>query len=245
MGVCSFECTNTEKLLVHTGRLYKPNGSRRLIVWLHGSGDDHAEMLTGQSGAYIPVLQALTQAGYPVVVPACGGIKTWGNDTAQTRVGEAIDYVRTNFGAASAPVILAGLSMGALLGLNWWRNNPTLAVAMMMFYPAVNLVAHHDATGGSTDFSTDINAAYTDLAGYNAAKATHDPAQNAGSYTGLPIKMWHSTTDTALGTSNQAAFAAAVGGSAFVSQSLGASGHPDMTAVSPPQVEAFVNQYRL
>jgi poly(3-hydroxybutyrate) depolymerase len=47
MGVCSFERTNTEKLLVHTGRLYKPDGSRRLIVWLHGSGDDHAEMLIG------------------------------------------------------------------------------------------------------------------------------------------------------------------------------------------------------
>lgn len=223
-------------------RLYKPDATKRGVLWFHATGDSELEawgLDAGGASAARPVAQVFTDLGLPVMCINAGG-KNWGNDAAQTLASAAYSYLQGTLGAAPGKVIVAAVSMGGLLALNWARANPTLVEAVVLFYPVVNLVACHDATGGASNYATEINTAYTDLAGYNAAKAAHDPAQNAASYTGVPIRMYRSTADAAVGSANQDAFATAVGGSAFQTVSLGASGHPDMSVIPLGDLAAFV-----
>lgn len=247
MGLRAQVVSNTEAVLAFADEdAYRADGSMAPVLWLHASGDDHLEPITLQSGAALPIIRAICELGFPVVSPLCDTTTHWGRDGAQTKALAALTWARSSFGASQTkPAIGCGVSMGALLGLLLRLNNPTLVQALALFYPAVNLVAHHDATGGSSDFSAAIEGAggYGSNAAYLAAAAAHDPAQHASSFTGVPIAMWRSTADTAVGTANQDVFAAAVGGSAFETHSLGASSHPDLTVPSPSDVASFMLRF--
>lgn len=234
----------TEKHVGITSRLYKPDGTKRAVIWCHSAGGDATEPVIATNNT-LPLLQAVTDLGLPIISADFSGL-AWGNDAAQARVTDALAYARTAFGAhATLPPILLGVSMGGLLSLNWARANPTLVRALALMYPVTNLQAMHDGTGGIVgNAATSTEAAYGgNLAGFNAAVATHNPAQNTSAYTGVPIKIWYSTADTTVGTANQTAFISAVGGSNLTTVTVGAAAHADMTQIPPAELAAFVSTY--
>jgi pimeloyl-ACP methyl ester carboxylesterase len=215
-------------------RAYK-SGGRGMIFGHLATGN--SQYLVGQAGM-LPIDAALASFG-PIMAGDFGGDQ-WGNSEAQTLVGDAWAWLKSQYGAKTDRVVLIGLSMGALNVLNWARANPTLVKAIVLFYPVVNLQAMYNGTGGaSNEFESSINTAYGGVPNYS----TYDPASNASSYTGVPIRMYYSTADTTVGTANQTAFESAVGGSAFSSASLGAAAHGDMTQPSVKDIASWVSQY--
>lgn len=223
-----------------TPRGYKADGTRRLIVWCHSAGGSAAEPWTPGNNV-LPALETIFNLGLPVISADMSGVG-WGNDASQTALLDAITYAASALNPITSKVILCGVSMGGMLALNWARANPTKVSGIALFYPATSLQAIHDGTGGAANGATSTEAAYGgSLATFNAAVATHDPAQNTAAIAalGVPMKMWYSTADTTVGTANQTAFATAVGG-ALQTKSLGAVSHADMTQINKAELQAFI-----
>jgi alpha-beta hydrolase superfamily lysophospholipase len=245
----------TERHQAIYDRLYIPDGTARPALWFHSAGAGAVgtaalePWLPGNN--CLPILQALASLGLPVLSADTSGSGHWGNDTAQARANDMRTYVGSSAASAAAfkasaalKAILIGVSLGGLLALNFARAFPTLVQAILLFYPAVNLQAIHDGTGGATATAAGTEAAYGgSLASFNAAVVAHDPAQHATDYQQFPISMWRSDVDTVVGSQNQANFAAAVGGSSFTDHVLPGAGHADMAQISRAEVAAFVGRY--
>jgi pimeloyl-ACP methyl ester carboxylesterase len=235
-GVATTRGSATEIYMRVESLLAKHDGTRPGIVYCHSVGNDSAQVAA--TGYVDTVTMALAQAGYMLYGGDMGGTAVWGNDASQT----AVTTARTNVqaaatgGAKAGKVGLLATSMGALTALNWARANPSLVACIGLMIPVVDLAYEHD--NNVNGYAAAIEAAYTNLAGYQAAVATHDPMQNTASHaSGPPIKMWRSTDDAIAVTARQDAFAAAVGSNCQVS-SLGAAGHFPQT-VPPTEVVAF------
>jgi alpha-beta hydrolase superfamily lysophospholipase len=237
MSLAAFIRAGTETVMPIVPRLHRPDGTKRLVVWCHSAGatagSEHLEPWLAANNT-LPIFDLL---GLPIISAKYGG-QVWGNDTAQTRVGDAIAYMTGGeFNAKTDKVLLLGVSMGGMLALNWARANPSKVAAIILFYPAVNLQWIHDNGGAAT-----TEAAYGgSLASFNAAVAAHDPLQHTAEYAGVPIQMWYSDADTVVGTANQQAFLAAVSG--IESHLLPGAGHADMTAINPSSVAGFAANY--
>jgi hypothetical protein len=232
-GIATSRGLATETFMQVQSILAKPDATRPPIVYCHSRGNDSAQVAA--VGFIDQVTSALALAGYVVYGGDMGGTLTWGNDTSQTAVGTGKTNVQAAWGKAGKVGLLA-TSMGALAALNWARANPTLVACVGLVVPVVDLAYEHnnDVSG----YGSEIEAAYTNLAGYTAAVATHDPMQNTAAHaSGPPIKMWRSTDDAVAVTARQDAFAAAVGANCAVS-SLGAVGHLPQTT-PPAEVVSF------
>jgi pimeloyl-ACP methyl ester carboxylesterase len=234
----------SDKHVVIHDRSYRPDGTKRAVIWMHSAGGDAIEPVIASNNA-LPHLAAIASLGVPIIsFDAAGGgaqapAKHWGNDYAQARVTDALAYLRSKFGVhpTAAPILL-GVSMGGLLALNYARLNPVAATGLM--YPVVDLQAIHDGTGGaSAGGAATTEAAHGGtLATFDAGVAAHNPQQNQAAYLGKTITMWHSDSDTVVGTANQTAFAQGV--SSLVTRVLPGAAHADMTRIDPGVLAAFV-----
>ena len=234
-------------------RGYKSGG--RALLWCHSAGAGGVGQAaleawgldTGdQSGAGVTAMHTLQLAitaalGGPVMSGDQNG-QSWGNSTAQTLLTDAWAWVKAQYGAKTDKVILAGVSMGGALALNWARANPTLVKAVILFYPAVSLGGVYNGTGGATQDQTDLNAAYGGSWTTNGGNS-FDPSQNESSYTGVPIYMGYSDADTVVGTANQTSFITGVGGSALTSRVYHSAAHADMTQVNVNDLVTWITSY--
>jgi predicted esterase len=221
-------------------RAYKTGG--RGIIWAHSAGSSTSQEPWLPANNSLPLMQALGSLGCPIMAGDFAGNSTWGNDNAQARITDAWTWLKSQYGAKTDKVILAGVSMGGINVLNWARANPTLVQAILLFYPVVNLQAQHDGTGGA--LAINMTSAYGDSTTLFAAAApSHDPAQHASSYMGVPIYMGHSDVDTIVGSANQSAFATAVGGSALTERVYTGAGHADMTKPDVAEVQSWIASY--
>lgn len=226
---------------------YLADNTKRLVVWCHSAGGVASEPFL--SAATYPLVNAITKLlGLPIIsfdgtTPSGGLAQHWGNDTGKSRLTDAINYAHTAINAKIDKVIVLGVSMGGMLASNWARANSSTIKGLGLFYPAVNLQAVHDGTGGAAGGgAASTEAAYGgSLANFNAAVVAHDPAQNASALAalGVPMKMYYSTADTTVGSANQTAFATAVG-AALQTQSLGSPAHADMTALPVTDIVDFI-----
>lgn len=209
------------------------------VVVVHGRGALFEQFVTPPYAERI--VYALADAGYPVMVIDAGGTDTWGNDAAQTALGNAIARMQgAAVGAGLSGVHLLGFSMGGLLILNYARSHASSIRSLVAICPVVDLAYEHD--NNVNGYAAGIETAYTNLAGYTAAVATHDPMQNASTHaSGPPIMMPRSSNDTSAPTARQDAFATAVG-SNLTKVDLGAVGHTPAT-VDPVQALAFVEAH--
>lgn len=226
----------TEAAMSMVSSRYKPDATKPAVLYLHGRAATGTQLVDPNWA--LASATALAEGGYAVVSPLCGSMTNWGNDAAQTKVGDAKTYAQdtaaTNpLKAKTGKVGLLGASMGGLLALVWALNNPTLVACVGLIDPVVDLAYEHDNNVGG--LAAEIETAYTNLAGYTAAVAAHDPMQHTASYVGVPIKMWYSSDDTVAVTARQQAFIAATG---CQSVALGAVGHSGAT-VDGAQVTAF------
>lgn len=222
-------------------RTYKPGA--RPVLWCHSAGGNAAEPVLASNNA-LTILDQITAMFHCPIISFDAAGTSWGNDTAQACATDALAYLRSAFGASAAAPILLGISMGGMLTLNWIRANPTLFAAAVLMYPATSLQAIHDGTGGAQNGAATTEAAYGgSLATFNAAVVAHDPAQNAASYTGKPIHMQYSDSDTVVGTANQTAFVTAVGGAALETQVLAGAAHADMTRLNVNAMLSFMARF--
>lgn len=224
-------------------RAYKASVGGRAMLWGHSAGASAPQSQEPwlPSDDTLVLFQALASVLGPIMSGDQNG-QSWGNSTAQTMVSDAWSWVKSNYGAKSDACIVAGVSMGGALALNWARANPTLVKAILLFYPACNLGAIYNGTGAAANGASDLNAAYGGSWTTNGGNA-YDPAQNASGYTGVPIYMGYSDADTVVGTANQTAFISAVGGTALTSRVYHNAGHADMTQVNVNDVVKWIDSY--
>lgn len=228
---------STEGVSVTRDRTYKANATKYPVVLLHGRGGDHTTSLPKDLIAFPPTTE-LVANGYCVFAIDGGGPingpVNWGNDVSIACITDVITYAVANYGAKAGGVLLMAISMGTLSGLSYAARNPTVAKAMVSLFPAVDLADMH----GQAAFTAEIDAAYTNNAGYLAALATHSPLLQATSLRTLDHKLYTSTNDTVTTPATVAAYIEAVPNAKV--QSLGAVGHGNYALMPGPDAAQFL-----
>lgn len=214
--------TGSETAIVMAGR-NRPGGTA--VVACHGllAGATQFQGTEGHALRTLADRHEVTSVAADV-----GGTATWGNDTAITAVDTLVAHMGSTWNTSTTGVAFYGVSMGALLALNWALRNPTKIVALALVAPVVSLEGIHDRDPSGAAAS--IETAYTNEAGYLAALATHDPstAANLVALKALAprTRLWYSTDDTTVVASEVLAYAAATG---CALDSMGAVGHASTT----------------
>lgn len=153
-----------------------------------------------------------------------GGAATWGNDLALDALDALVDHMASTYSTRSTVVAFYGLSMGALLALNYAMRDPSKVAALALVAPVVSLEGIHDRDPNGAAAS--IETAYTNEAGYLAALPTHDPSTAANLVTlgqlAARTRLWYSTDDTVVDPSEVLTYAGATGATL---DSMGAIGH--------------------
>lgn len=211
---------------VSWGRLFKPSTGNRGVVFCPGHLGTALSYLTNDA-VTAAMTKALAEVGIPVASLPHGA--NWGNSTAQGYVGNIRAYGQTNWGFSAGTVDLIGGSAGAALALNWAKANPTLVRRIALFIPAVDLQDIHANDRGG--YASSIATAW----GGGAPADANNPADNAASFTGVPIKCWYSTDDPICVPAAVTAFCTAAGATAV---SLGAQGHA-ITGLNVADVVSF------
>lgn len=188
-----------------------PAGTACLYFW--GRGNTAATLPTAYWNG---IARDVAEAGFPVLSSDFASSTHWGRDTAIS----AVDATLAAYGRADEPVVLLGISMGAQLALNWARQHPERVQAIALVTPAVDV--EDIRANNRNGYAAEIAAAYTDNTGWQAARATHNPADYAAELTGVPIRAWYSTDDAVISAGTVTSFASAAGGDTV---SLGAVGH--------------------
>jgi pimeloyl-ACP methyl ester carboxylesterase len=230
--VGSYGTKGTESGITVTPHVYPTNGSVRGVVVCQGHGAVGVDALTPGGGGFDPVHSCGSQ--FPTVCNDFSSTTHWGNDAAQTKLGDAITFLQGALGAKSGGVLLYAASMGALLALNYARANPSKIAAIALGMPVVDLAYEH--TNNVNGWATEIETTYGGSSAYASAEAGHDPTQHTSSYTSVPMKMWRASNDTSAITARQDAFASAVG---CPVSDLGAVGHT-LSLVPGAEVRDFL-----
>lgn len=236
------EYVAAEAHTVAFGRLYKPDATRRPVVYFTGGPGDDRDFLTATaSGSQITPGIVDGPVSFGVISAAFGGAEQWGNDTTQTRIGQAWTQVKSQLGTKTDKFVGIGISKGALALLNYARNNPSNVAAIVGIVPVVNLTNFYADNAAS---QTNIDAAYTDHAGYLAALATHDPNLNTATHLSqaIPMKLFYGTSDASIRSADVTSFASAVGATA---QSMGATTHLTTAPAIVPtgDILSFIGPY--
>ena len=192
------------------GRLYKPDASRRPVIYFTGLSSDRNFIEGTASASHVP--PRLARLGVPFISAEFGGTGLWGNATTQTRIGEAWAYVKAALGTRTDKFIGVGVSKGATAVLNYARANPSDVAALVLIVPAVDVSDIYDNNRSGN--AAQIDAAYGgDWAG---SKATFDPALNTATHASqaIPMKLFYGGADTTCTPATITAFATAVGGTA-------------------------------
>lgn len=171
---------------------WKGDGTRIGIVWEHSAGQTAAGIKNAANTGQYTLAHAVAEY-FPVVVADLGGQLTWGNATAQTRLGTARSYLQSTYGAKAGPVVLIGVSMGGLLAVNWAKNNPSLVACIAGITPASDLADLRD--NDRAGHKADIESAWG-IASGAPLPAGANPATDYAGAVGIPAKAWYSTGDT-------------------------------------------------
>ncbi len=235
----AINATPNEKYSQVAERVYRPNGVRRPVIYFTGSNGNDRDFLDTSASAS-QLAPALASVGYPVYSAQFGSPPyAWGNDTCQTRIGQAFTNVQVTLGTATDKIILIGVSKGATASLNYARNNPTKVAAIIGVVPAVNVSDIYD--NNRSGLAAEIDNAYG--GNWSGNKATHDPALNTATHASqaIPTRFYYGTNDTTVIPSVVTAFAAAV-----PSVSLVSSATDHLTTgpgIDPDSVLAFLEPY--
>jgi hypothetical protein len=214
-------------------RLYRPDATKRPIIYFTGGPGDARDYLTAtSSGSQIGPSLA---ESVPVISAAFGGGNQWGNDTSQTRIGQLWTYVKSQLGTKTDKFVGIGVSKGMTALLNYTRANPGNVAALLGIVPAVNVSDIHDNNRGGNQAS--IDTAYG--AAWAANAATHDPALNTTTHASqaIPMKLIYGDSDTVVIPSTVTAFASAVGATAV---SKGATDH----LTTAPAIDSYVDVWK-
>jgi pimeloyl-ACP methyl ester carboxylesterase len=185
-------------------RDYGRDGTRRGVVFAHGSGQ--SGLSSAVAGWHRDQARALG-ARFPTVAADLGGANTFGNDTFISRVSTAKTYLE-GIGAKADGIILVGASMGTTI-CNWARQHLADVKAMLLLIGPPDF---EDARATNRQsLQAPIEAAYTNNAGWQAARPTHNPIEFADELASLPLLCVRQTEDTVVFPEEVEDFATAAG----------------------------------
>lgn len=193
------------------GRLYR-NGSRRGVIALPGATYDRNWWFDLDSATY--EMRILTD-GYGFPVASIGTFDTWGNSTQRTNVSTLYTNCVGGLFSSDTKVHILGVSAGGLTALNWAKNNPTLVQSITLLIPVIDVQAVYDENRSS--FASSISTAYS-----GRPSDANNPADNASSFSGFPIRIYYSENDAVTTTTETLTFASACGAETL---SMGPVGH--------------------
>lgn len=220
-------------------RGYKPDGTKTLVVYCPGKSAGGANIV-GFGPAY-----EMARRGHPVICGDYGDTPTqagktdgpgvWGNDAAQTKLAAHVAWAQdtAKLGAKAGKVCVFYGSHGCALAYAYAAAHPTqvqLIAGAIGTADVEDIRANNRGTGSG--YQASIEAAYTNNAGWQAARATHNPVEVAAGLT-IPQLDFYSTTDPICVPDTHAALATAAG-SYMTQVSLGALGHGYTGALNPP-----------
>lgn len=209
--------------------------TRPLIVYMPGNG-----IMPQQGGlSAASLLNALVAQGYCVVAPNVTDL--FGNATAMTRISDAITWGRANLPCTTGPVAIVGASNGAIAGIQYLRQNPTLVAAVVTLICPVDL--NNIRVNDISSLRASIDTAWGVT--YPAALPAHaDPLTDVAAYAavGAKVQQWISTNDpldNATTGHTETGFAANIGAEAH---SAGAVGHAETswTGLDIPTAVQFI-----
>lgn len=198
-------------------RPYDGTATPAIVMTPHNYGPDNYYDPASEEMRELADKGFVTACPYPNS-PVAG--RTFGNTDAIDSVDKCYNYLVSNYGCRSDKVVLLGMSMGGLAVCNWARTNVSKVAAIAMVTPAVDLQMAHDINAG---YSTEVDAAFTDHAGFLAAKPTFSPVQFAATLSSIPVRIWYSDNDNMITYSSLTTFASAHGNTTLTS--IGAQGH--------------------
>lgn len=165
-------------------REWKGDGTKTAVLFLVGLNDTALNSVYDTAKGQ-PLIDALVNAGYPVLITDLGAGSTgnspqWGNSVAMARVTANRTYMQATVGAKSGPVIIGGFSMGGLGSLNWAAANPTLVAALFGICPVTDLQLFRGA--GRSDIDTAYGAVFhnTSVVITSGSGTISDPAAASG-----------------------------------------------------------------
>lgn len=211
--------TGVEKYTLLLNRLTPRNGTAPGAIYCHGAEADNTSVI------FHPTALQLAYRGFLVMGIDAGGIHTWGNDLAMTRISSGKTWLQdpTKGGAAAGKIVMLGGSMGSVNALCWSRANVASLWCTQVALPIPDLEAARAAD--RFGFASDIEAAYGGNAAWQAARPTHNPIEFVSDITNLPIRLDTSSTDTAGLPAETEAFHAALGSDNSTLVYFGAAGH--------------------
>lgn len=118
----------------------------------------------------------------------------WGNDAILTKMTNAYAWGRANLGWRTRIHLFCASGGGAAV-LNWARANPTLVASVVAIIPAIDLQDIDD--NNLTDVIGLPNATYGPHVAYGGSRPpdANNPADNAASYTSIPMLIFYGATD--------------------------------------------------
>lgn len=249
-----------EQSLSVVSRFYKPDATIKGCIYAHHAGGTALEVLDAADGVHP---QAIAAAGYPVTgfdlgdpavaTGTTSGPKSWGNDNAITAMGSAKTFLQAaeanggfavGPGAATSKFLAFGISMGALMLLNYLVSLATpssVCAGVALSVPVLDLDDLYQNNKGSA--RADIGAAYgVTFPTAIPNLATHSPAAYSSgnkAKLSMPIKIWAASDDPIASTTSAATtWAGTIGGNVTVVD-LGAVGHSG-TTLPAADLAAFI-----
>lgn len=193
------------------------------VVYCHGYGEDAILPVSSPQTGQWQMIDALVNAGYPVIVCDLGG-HLFGADPFATRVNAAILTLQVTYGAKTGKVFMFGTSMGGCGALSYSARNPTKVYGLAAVAPVVDLQAV--VTNNEGGLAAAVNVAY---GGYSdASYSAFNPARQAesGLFT-MPVQLWQGTTDNTVVPARCTTLAATIGANAQINYLSG--GHSETT----------------
>lgn len=240
----------SENAVVFKSRNYLADGTRPGFIFCAALSAGSYNIV-GSGPAY-----ELARRGYPVICGDLGDVPTafakgdgpgiWGNAQAVTKMGTLKTFLQGTLGAKAGKIGLIYGSHGCAAAYSYAAANPNnvSCIAGVIGTCDVEDIRANNRGSGS-GFQASIETAYTNNAGWQAARSTHNPVEIAASLA-IPQLDYYSTDDPWCVPSTHAALATAAG-SNMTQRSLGAVGHtvvglgPPGGQVATDKVTAFVD----
>lgn len=242
-GVGQYRASEIHTLIA--SRTYKPDATRRGVIFCHGvggSGDSWSQATVSTK------IIALAEAGYPVLCCDLSAVtysgSNWADNDHIAAITDAWTYLKSPFGAQTDKVGLLGASMGVAGALAWARANLSECYAVAGLVPVldVNDIYVNDKSGLRAGIGTAYAITYPAAMSTSAQApmSAHDPTQfGTTALAGLPLRLWTSSDDPVASTTAVATTWGGKGATPYTVTDLGAVGHVATTASAAQVVEFF------
>lgn len=169
-------------------------GTRKLVLFCHGSGGDAQQIEPSTSsstpgGLYL-VCKELVRFGYVVASYTYSSTTNWGNSTSIAQLDTNLTYAASNFGVAVNKVAFLCYSMGHVTAANWARTNSAKVAAIVGVAPSTD-VDYHYANGHSAAIDAAYGGSWATNGGNN-----FDPINSTASINSIPWKGYAGDSDT-------------------------------------------------